>query len=78
MARKHIEICVCDRCKKEFSDSPLEQASWVKPTLVYMKMFAFVRKKERMFSREINPYDLCKECAESFVDWFYEGKQDNA
>ena len=74
MARKTIELCECDRCGKAIKEGPLDRAHWFRPTFVYMKAFMFVRKKERIFSREKIPYDFCKECSESFVDWFDAGK----
>ena len=77
MARKHIVSCVCDRCGKEIEEGPLDQAHWIKPTFVYMKALLFMGKNERLLSREKIPYDFCKECSESFVDWFDAGKQDN-
>lgn len=74
MAEKHIVIIKCDRCGKEFNSDPLNK-HWFKPTHVYTKALMNVRKKERQFVREINPFDLCKECSESLAAWFIEGIQ---
>ena len=75
MSRKYVESYVCDRCGKEFVDTALDQANWFKPTFLYMNALMFIRKNERLLSREQIPYDFCKECAESFMDWFHEGKE---
>ena len=77
MARKYHESIVCDRCGKEFEELPLDRARWIKRELVYMKALMFVGS-DRLQSREMIPYDLCKECAESLVDWFLNGKQKGA
>ena len=75
--KKEIEIIKCDRCGKEFEEGPLNQASWLKPTLVYARAKFSMLCKNKSFERTMIPYDFCTDCAEDFHKWFNSSNKQN-